>query len=230
MAGVYLLGILIFIVSMLVSSRLKSKFKKYSQIPLRSGFSGAEIAKKMLNDHGIYDVQVISVDGQLTDHYNPLTKTVNLSQGVYAERNAAAAAIAAHECGHAVQHADAYVWLNLRSKLVPVVNVASNFMQWILIIGIIVLGSTENPTLLIIGVTLFAITTLFSFITLPVEFDASRRALAWIEQKNIVTPDEYEMSKDALKWAALTYVVAAIGSLATLLYYISLLMGSRSDR
>ena len=129
-----------------------------------------------------------------------------------------------------MQHADAYVWLNLRSKLVPVVNVASNFMQWILIIGIIVLGSTENPTLLIIGVTLFAITTLFSFITLPVEFDASRRALAWIEQKNIVTPDEYEMSKDALKWAALTYVVAAIGSLATLLYYISLLMGSRSDR
>ncbi len=230
MAGVYIIGILIFIVSMLVSSRLKSKFKKYSKTSLHSGFSGAEIAKKMLNDHGIYDVQVICVDGQLTDHYNPINKTVNLSKDVYSERNAASAAIAAHECGHAVQHAEFYVWLNLRSRLVPVVNVASNFMQWILIAGIVMLGATRNPTLLIVGVTLFAITTLFSFITLPVEFDASRRALEWIKGKNIVTPDEYDMSADALKWAALTYVVAAIGSLASLLYYISVLMGSRSER
>ena len=230
MFGVYALGILFFIISLAVSSRLKSKFKKYSQTPLHSGLSGAEIAKKMLKDSGIFDVQVVSVEGQLTDHYNPLTKTVNLSRDVFDGRNAAAAAVASHECGHAVQHADAYVWLNLRSRLVPVVNVASNFMQWIILIGIMVRGSTQNPTMLIVGIVLFSVTTVFSFITLPVEFDASRRALAWIQDKNMVTPDEYEMSKDALKWAALTYVVAALGSLATLLYYISILSGSRSDR
>jgi Zn-dependent membrane protease YugP len=230
MAGVYLIGIVFFVISLLVSSRLKSKFKKYSQTPLLSGLSGAEIAKKMLSDQGIYDVQVVSVEGQLTDHYNPLTKTVNLSREVFNGRNAASAAVAAHECGHAVQHADAYIWLNMRSKLVPIVNVASNFMQWIILIGLMVLGTSRNPTVLIIGITLFAITTLFSFITLPVEFDASRRALAWIKQKNIVSTSEFDMSKDALKWAALTYVVAALGSLASLLYYISLLSGSRSER
>jgi len=230
MIGIYIIGIIIFGVSMFVSSRLKNKFKKYSQIPLQSGYSGEEIANKMLRDNGIYDVKVISVEGQLTDHYNPITKTVNLSRDVFHERNAASAAIAAHECGHAVQHAEAYAWLNLRSRLVPIVNVTSNFMQWILIIGIIILGSSGNPTVLAIGVTLFGLTTLFSFITLPVEFDASKRALAWIQDKKIVYPGEYDMSKDALKWAALTYVVAAIGSLATLLYYISLLSGSRSDR
>lgn len=230
MIGIYFIGIVFFIISMLVSSRLKSKFKKYAAIHLKSGLSGAEVAKKMLNDFGIYDVQVVSVEGQLTDHYNPLTKTVNLSRDVYYERNVSAAAVAAHECGHAVQHANAYTWLNLRSKLVPVVNFASSFMQWIIIIGIMVLSSTSNPQVLIIGIALFGVTTLFSFITLPVEFDASRRALAWISEKNIVTSEEYDMGKDALKWAALTYVVAALGSLATLLYYISLLSGSRSDR
>lgn len=230
MIGIYFLGIVFFLISMYVSYRLKSKFKLYSQTALSSGLSGAEIANKMLRDNGIYDVQVISVEGQLTDHYNPLTKTVNLSHAVYSERNAASAAIAAHECGHAVQHANAYAWLNLRSKLVPLVNVSSNFMQWIILIGIMVLYASNNPTVLIVGIVLFGITTLFSFITLPVEFDASSRALAWLTEKNVVTNSEYEMSKDALKWAALTYVVAALGSLATLLYYISMLSGSRDDR
>jgi len=230
MIGIYFLGIVFFLISMYVSYRLKSKFKLYSQTPLSSGLSGAEIANKMLRDNGIYDVQVISVEGQLTDHYNPLNKTVNLSQAVYHERNAAAAAIASHECGHAVQHANSYTWLNLRSKLVPLVNVSSNFMQWIILIGIMVLYASQNPTVLIVGIVLFGITTLFSFITLPVEFDASRRALAWLTEKNMVNSSEYEMSKDALKWAALTYVVAALGSLATLLYYISMLSGSRNDR
>ncbi|MCC6720982.1 MAG: zinc metallopeptidase [Bacteroidia bacterium] len=227
MFGVYAIGILFFIISLIVSTRLKNKFKKYSQIHLQSGMSGAEIATKMLKDNGIYDVKVISVEGQLTDHYNPINKTVNLSSGVYNERNAAAAAIAAHECGHAIQHQQMYTWLTLRSKLVPVVNATSNVMQWIILIGIMILGSTQNSTVLIIGIALFALTTLFSFITLPVEFDASKRALAWISEKNIVNQSEYEMSKDALKWAALTYVVAALGSLATLLYYISMLSGSR---
>ncbi|NUM32518.1 MAG: zinc metallopeptidase [Bacteroidetes bacterium] len=227
MFGIYAIGILFFIISLVVSTRLKNKFKKYSQIQLVSGLSGAEIANKMLKDNGIYDVKVVSVEGQLTDHYNPLTKTVNLSQNVYYERNAAAAAVAAHECGHAVQHRDMYVWLNLRSRLVPVVNATSNVMQWIILAGIMVLGATKNPTVLVIGIALFALTTLFSFITLPVEFDASKRALAWIKEKNIVSSSEYEMSKDSLKWAALTYVVAAIGSLATLLYYISFLKGDR---
>jgi len=230
MIGIYFLGIVFFLISMYVSYRLKSKFKLYSQTPLSSGLSGAEIANKMLRDNGIYDVQVISVEGQLTDHYNPLNKTVNLSQAVYHERNAAAAAIASHECGHAVQHANSYTWLNLRSKLVPLVNVSSNFMQWIILIGIMVLYASQNPTVLIVGIVLFGITTLFSFITLPVEFDASRRALAWLTEKNMVNSSEYEMSKDALKWAALTYIVAALGSLATLLYYISMLSGSRNDR
>lgn len=227
MMGAYLIGIIFMLISLAVSARLKSKFAKYSQTPIRSNLSGSEIAEKMLRDNGIYDVQIMSVDGQLTDHYNPMNKTVNLSREVYYGRNAAAAAVAAHECGHAVQHADAYTWLKMRSALVPIVNVASSFMQWIILIGVLVMANTSNPTVLAIGVGLFAMTTLFAFITLPVEFDASNRALRWIQDKNIAAPEEYAHSKDALKWAAMTYVVAALGSLATLLYYVSLLMGRR---
>lgn len=219
--------IVIFGASMFVSNRLKSKFKKYSETPISSNLSGKEIAEKMLRDHGIHDVQVISVAGQLTDHYNPVNKTVNLSEAVYQQRNAAAAAVAAHEVGHAVQHARAYSWLTLRSKLVPVVSVSSRYMQWVLIGGIFILASTNNPTVLAIGIGLFALTTLFSFVTLPVEFDASKRALQWMKDYNVGTSQELVGSKDALKWAAMTYVVAALGSLATLLYYISIFLNRR---
>ncbi|MBC5774514.1 zinc metallopeptidase [Pontibacter sp. KCTC 32443] len=215
----------IMLASWLVSWRLKSKFKQYSQTPLSSGMSGREVAEQMLADNGITDVRVISVAGRLTDHYNPTDKTVNLSEYVYDARSAAAAAVAAHECGHAVQHAKAYSFLKFRSAMVPALSIASRYMQWILLIGILMLQSTPIP--LAIGVALFGLTTLFSFITLPVEFDASKRALAWISTNNIVTKQEYGMAKDALKWAALTYVVAALGSLATLLYYASLLAGRR---
>lgn len=225
MGGIYLIGFLILIVSLVVSGRLKSKFKKYSETPLSSNMSGKEIAEKMLRDHGIYDVQVISVQGKLTDHYNPVEKTVNLSESVYYERNAAAAAVAAHECGHAVQHAKAYSWLTMRSKLVPFVTFASQWMQWILLIGIFTVQTF--PQLLLLGIVLFASTTVFSFITLPVEFDASRRALVWIRENRVVNDSEYDMSKDALKWAALTYVVAAIGSLASLLYYVTVFINRR---
>lgn len=225
MLGIYIIFGVVMLVSMLVSNRLKSKFKKYSQIPLRSNLSGKEIAERMLADHGITDVKVISVAGQLTDHYNPVNKTVNLSEGVYAPRNAAAAAVAAHECGHAVQHATAYSWLTMRSKLVPVVSVASQWMQWILLGGIILVNTF--PQLLLAGILMFAATTIFSFITLPVEYDASKRALAWIDQHGIVTSQEHAAAEDALKWAARTYVVAAIGSLATLLYYISIFLSRR---
>jgi hypothetical protein len=225
MAGAYLIGILFMLISLAVSWRLKSKFKEYSQIGLASNLSGREIAEKMLQDNGIYDVRVLSVEGQLTDHYNPANKTVNLSPEVYHGRSAAAAAVAAHECGHAVQHATAYGFLTFRSTMVPVLSVASSYMQWIILIGILMINTTVIP--LTIGVALFALTTLFSFVTLPVEFDASRRALAWIDRRGIVTSREHEMAKDALWWAAMTYVVAAIGSLATLLYYVSLLMGRR---
>lgn len=213
------------IVSLLVSNRLKSKFKKYSETQLSSNLSGKEIAEKMLRDNGIFDVQVLSVQGKLTDHYNPSDKTVNLSEAVYYERNAAAAAVAAHECGHAVQHARAYSWLTMRSKLVPFVSFASQWMQWILLAGIFTVEAF--PQLLLFGIVLFASTTIFSFITLPVEFDASRRALVWIKENRVVNESEFAMSKDALKWAALTYVVAAIGSLATLLYYVSIYMNRR---
>tara|TARA_B110000967_G_scaffold53166_1_gene54478 strand:+ start:995 stop:1654 length:660 start_codon:yes stop_codon:yes gene_type:complete len=212
--------------SWLVQNRLKSKFKKYSNTPIRSNLSGKEIAEKMLADNGIYDVKVLSVAGQLTDHYHPVHKTVNLSESVYNQRNAAAAAVAAHECGHAVQHARAYPWLTMRSKLVPIVSVSSKYMQWVLIGGILLIG--QFPQLLMVGIVLFALTTLFSFVTLPVEFDASRRALAWMTESKVVAPEEHKDSKDALKWAAMTYVVAAISSLATLLYYVSILMGRRS--
>ena len=216
---------LIMLFSWLVSRQLKNKFEKYSKLQLNNGMSGDEIVEKMLADHGITDVTVISTPGRLTDHYNPADKTVNLSEAVYNQRNAAAAAVAAHECGHAVQHATAYSWLELRSQLVPVVNIASNYVQWILIGGIFMMRSF--PNLLLIGIVLFAATTLFSIITLPVEYDASNRALAWLENKNMLTRDEQAGAKDALKWAARTYVVAAIGSIATLLYYIMIYMNRR---
>lgn len=220
MGTYWILIIGIMLASWLVSWRLKSKFEHYSEMHLANGMSGAEIAEKMLSDHGIRNVRVISTPGRLTDHYNPSDKTVNLSEAVYNQRNAAAAAVAAHEVGHAVQHAQAYSWLEMRSKLVPVVSVASNLVQWILIAGILMIKTF--PQLLLIGIVIFALTTLFSFITLPVEYDASNRALAWLENKHMVTPKEHDAAKDALKWAARTYVVAAIGSLATLLYYISI--------
>lgn len=214
---------------MLISWRLKSKFKTYSQTSLQSNLSGQEIAEQMLADHGISDVRVISVAGQLTDHYNPADKTVNLSEDVYHGRNAAAAAVSAHECGHAVQHARAYSFLQLRSALVPMLSISNGFMPILLMIGMFTLYSTGNSTLLAIGVALFAMATLFSFVTLPVEFDASNRALNWIKEKGIVTPEEYVMSKDALWWAAMTYVVAALGMLAQLLYYLTLLNGRSRD-
>ena len=220
-----LLAGLIMLFSWLVSRQLKNKFEKYSKLQLNNGMSGAEIAEKMLADHGITDVTVISTPGRLTDHYNPADKTVNLSEAVYNQRNAAAAAVAAHECGHAVQHATAYSWLEFRSQLVPVVNIASNYVQWILIGGIFMMRTF--PSLLLIGIVLFAATTLFSIITLPVEYDASNRALAWLENKNMLTSEEQAGAKDALKWAARTYVVAAIGSIATLLYYIMIYMNRR---
>ena len=215
----------IMLVSWLVGNRLKSKFEKYSKIQLQNGMSGAEIAEKMLADNGIRDVKVISTPGQLTDHYNPLDKTVNLSEAVYNQRNAAAAAVAAHECGHAVQHSVGYQWLTMRSKLVPVVNIASSYMQWILLAGILMIRSF--PQLLLVGIVIFAATTLFSLITLPVEYDASNRALAWLENKRMLTHEEQAGAKDALKWAARTYVVAALGSIATLLYYVSIYMNRR---
>lgn len=225
MAIIWIIFGAITLVSMLVRNRLQSKFKKYSQTPLRANLTGKEIAERMLADNGIHDVKVISVRGQLTDHYNPMNKTVNLSEVVYSTRNAAAAAVAAHECGHAIQHATAYGWLTMRSRLVPVVSIASRWMQWILLAGIIFVQSF--PQLLLFGIALFACTTLFSFITLPVEYDASRRALAWIDQNGIVTSQEHAAAKDALKWAARTYVVAALGSLATLLYYVSIFLSRR---
>ncbi|AKK73165.1 membrane protein [Chryseobacterium sp. P1-3] len=224
------------LVSWWVSSRLKSKFEYYSNVHLRNGLSGKEVAEKMLRDNGINDVQVISVPGQLTDHYNPADKTVNLSEGVYMQRNAAAAAVAAHECGHAVQHAVGYSMLNLRSKLVPIVNISSNLMQFVLIAGIAIMAasrSIENPngntTVLAIGVAMFAVTTLFAFVTLPVEYDASNRAMKWLKDTGTVTQEEFVGVQDSLKWAARTYVVAALGSLAQLLYWGSLLLGGRRD-
>lgn len=208
------------LLSMLVSNRLKSKFKKYSKVQLRNGLSGAEIAEKMLADHGIRDVKVISTPGMLTDHYNPANKTVNLSEGVYAQRNASAAAVAAHEVGHAVQHATAYEWLGMRSKLVPVLNVTSKFSMWVIFGGLALMQTTAiGGTVAWAGVALYGIGTLFSFVTLPVEYDASNRALAWLKNKNMVSQEEYAGAEDALKWAARTYLVAAIGALATLLYF-----------
>ena len=211
--------------SWLVGYRLKSKFEKYSKVQLQNGMSGAEIAQKMLFDHGVRDVRVISTPGRLTDHYNPMDKTVNLSEAVYNERNAAAAAVAAHEVGHAVQHAEAYHWLTMRSKLVPIVSFSSNIVTWVLLGGVLMINTF--PQLLLIGIILFAMTTIFSFVTLPVEYDASNRALKWLQAKNIVTQGEYAGAKDSLKWAARTYVVAAISSLGTLLYYVMIYMNRR---
>ena len=217
--------------SWLVSQRLKSKFNHYSKIQLRNGLSGREIAEKMLHDNGIFDVKIISTHGKLTDHYNPINKTVNLSESVYNLRNASAAAVASHEVGHAVQHAQAYKWLQLRSNLVPVVGVTSKFSQW-LVIGGIILGAASGSTgigflIAIIGLAMMAIATLFSFITLPVEYDASNRALGWLKSNNMLTNNEQDGAKDALKWAARTYLVAALGSLAMLLYWGFRILGSR---
>jgi uncharacterized protein len=217
--------------SWLVSSRLKSKFAQYSKINLRNGMSGAEIAEKMLADHGIRDVQVISTPGMLTDHYNPANKTVNLSEGVYNQRNAAAAAVAAHECGHAVQHAQAYSWLTMRSKMVPIVNISSSMSQWLimggLMLGIASQGTSIGLYVAVAGLILMAIATAFSFVTLPVEYDASNRALAWLKNKNMLGQEEYAGAEDALKWAARTYVVAALGALASLLYWAFQILGRR---
>lgn len=213
------------LVSWLVSWNLKSKFKKYSQIPLSNGMTGRDVAVKMLHDNGIYDVQVISTQGSLTDHYNPTNKTVNLSEPVYASNSVAAAAVAAHECGHAVQHAKAYAPLTMRSKLVPVVSFASQWMTWVLLAGIILVNSF--PQLLLAGIILFAMTTLFSFITLPVEIDASKRALAWLSSSGITNSYNHDKAEGALRSAAYTYVVAALSSLATLIYYIMVFLGRR---
>ncbi|HPW99057.1 MAG TPA: zinc metallopeptidase [Flavobacterium sp.] len=230
MIGYYILLGLIALVSWAISSKLKSKFEEYSKVHLRNGMSGAEIAEKMLADNGIYDVRVISTPGRLTDHYNPADKTVNLSEAVYNQRNAAAAAVAAHECGHAVQHATAYAMLTMRSKLVPLVNVSSTLSQW-LIFGGLILGAAAGLGfgfyVAVIGLVLMAVTTAFSFITLPVEYDASNRALAWLKNKNMLSQQEYAGAEDALKWAARTYVVAAIGALASLLYWAFQVFGRR---
>ena len=215
------------ILSFIVQSSLKSKFDKYSKVPLYNGMTGREVAEKMLRDNGIYDVRVISTPGMLTDHFNPTNKTVNLSEGVYSSCSVAAAAVAAHECGHAVQHARAYAPLQMRSALVPVVQFSSSIMSWILLAGILLINSF--PQLLLIGICLFAMTTLFSFITLPVEIDASRRALVWLNNAGITNASNHGMAKDALKSAAYTYVVAALGSLATLVYYIMIYMGRREE-
>ena len=216
----WILFIGIMVLGLIVQGVLQSKFSKYSKIPLRNGMTGADIARKMLNDNGIYDVQVVPAQGMLTDHYNPATKTVALSEGVFSSCSVAAAAVAAHECGHAVQHARGYAPLKMRSALVPVVSFASNIVQWILLIGIIVFSSF--PQLLWIGIGLFALTTLFSFVTLPVEINASQRAIAWLDNTGITDYETRPMAVDALRWAAYTYVVAALGSLATLLYYIGI--------
>lgn len=226
----WFLMIVVALVSFIVQWRFKSKFKQYAEEALLSGMSGQEVAERMLRDNGIYDVQVMSVEGQLTDHYNPENKTVNLSPDVYYSRSVAAAAVAAHECGHAVQHAKAYAWLSLRTSLVPAINVASTLTQWTLFIGVMLLFFTHNPFVLAIGVAALALVTLFSFITLPVEFDASQRALAWLNNNYSVmqTSQEHAEAKDALWWAAMTYVVAALSSLATLVYYASFLFNRRS--
>ena len=218
----YIIFGLIALAGWMVQSTLKKKFKKYSKLTLQNGLSGREIAEKMLNDNGIYDVKVISTSGRLTDHYNPKDKTVNLSEAVYNERNTAAATVAAHEVGHAVQHATAYAWLQFRSSLVPMVGISSKLSIWIIMAGIFF---QSFPILLPIGIILFAATVLFSFVTLPVEYDASNRALAWLENENMLTPQEQADAKDALNWAARTYVVAALGALATLLYYLTIYMG-----
>ncbi len=223
--SIWIIFIAFMILSWIVSMTLKSKFKKYSKIPLDNGMSGREVAERMLHDFGIYDVTVESVTGSLTDHYNPDKKTINLSQEVYNGKSISSAAVAAHECGHAVQHAKAYAWLGFRSKMVPAVSFSSKWVQWILLGGILLVNSF--PALLLFGIVLFALTTLFSFVTLPVEINASQRALAWLSNAGITSYQNHDKAQDALKWAAYTYVVAALGSLATLLYYIMIYLGAR---
>ena len=223
--NIWIIFIGFMILSWIVSMVLKSKFTKYSKIPLDNGMSGRDVAERMLRDFGISNVRVQSVPGQLTDHYNPADRTINLSQDVYNGRSISSAAVAAHECGHAVQHAKAYAWLGFRSKLVPVVSFSSKWVQWILLAGVLLIQTF--PALLLAGIILFAFTTIFSFITLPVEIDASRRALAWLSNAGITSYNNHDKAQDALKWAAYTYVVAALGSLATLLYYIMIFTGSR---
>lgn len=225
-APIMIVSLIFLGISMLVSLALKNKFKKYSTIPLMNGMTGREIAEKMLRENGIYDVKVTSVEGFLSDHYNPANKTVNLSPDVYNGTSVAAAAVAAHECGHAVQHATSYAWLTMRSKLVPAVQLSSSLVNWVLLIGV-VMASSGNTTLLLIGIIIFAVTVLFSLITLPVEFDASKRALAWLNQTNVTNNQEYPKAKDALKWAAMTYVVAALAAVVTLIQYLMLYLGSR---
>lgn len=225
MMMLYLIGIVFAIIGMIVQGRLKSKFEKYSQQTLRSGLSGKEIAEKMLRDHNISDVQVISVQGHLTDHYNPTNKTVNLSEQVYHGRSSAAAAVAAHECGHAVQHATSYAWLQFRSTIVPIANIASSVMPWILMAAIMLLSSF--PQLLLLAIIAQAALTLFVLVTLPVEFDASKRALIWIKEKNVVVEQEYADAKDALKWAGMTYAVSALAAVTQLLFLVMRYMGRR---
>jgi Zn-dependent membrane protease YugP len=228
--GIIFISLLFMVLGMIVQYRLKSKFSTYSKIPTGSGLSGKEIAEKMLHDNGIFDVTVTSVPGFLSDHYDPAKKTVNLSPDVYEGRNISAAAVAAHECGHAVQHATAYSMLTLRSALVPVVQISSNLAQWIILIGLGLFSfGGGNPAILLIGIILFAASTLFSVITLPVEFDASTRALKWLGSSHLTSPGEYDKAKDALKWAALTYVVAALASIALLIQYILIYQGRSRD-
>ena len=224
---IFIVSLLFLGISFIVSAILKSKFTKYSKISLSNGMTGQEIAEKMLRENGIYDVRVTSVDGFLSDHYNPANKTVNLSPEVYSGRSISAAAVAAHECGHAVQHATAYGPLVMRSKLVPAVQATSMLVNWILVAGTIVLFATKNPTVLLIGIVIMSITVLFTLVTLPVEFDASKRALAWLNQTNVTNAQEYPKAKDALKWAATTYVVAALAAVVTLIQYIMIYLGSR---
>lgn len=226
-SSVFLVSLIFVAISMIVSAILKSRFAAFSKIPLASHLSGKEVAEKMLRENGIYDVQVISVDGFLSDHYNPANKTINLSPDVYNGYSVASAAVAAHETGHAVQHASAYAWLNLRSKLVPAVQFSSTIVNWVLLIGIF-MAASGNSTLLLAGIGLFALTVLFSLVTLPVEFDASRRALAWLQHTNVTNNQEYPKAKNALTWAAMTYVVAALAAVVTLVQYIMIYMGSRN--
>jgi Zn-dependent membrane protease YugP len=226
--GYYLIAGIMFLVGMIVSGRLKAKFQEYGEIPMSNGMSGKEVAERMLHDNGIHDVRVQSVGGYLSDHYNPADKTVNLSPEVYAGRSISAAAVAAHECGHAVQHAAAYAPLKMRSALVPIVQISTTLSQWVILAGLGFMFGRSNPIILLIGIALFAMSTIFSIITLPVEYDASHRALRWMESRGITNRVEHDKAADALKWAARTYVVAAIASIATLLYYILLFANGRS--
>ncbi len=230
--GYFIIFVVLMVASFIIQKTLTSRIEKYSKVQLSSGLSGKQVAEKMLRDNGIYDVQVTCTGGFLTDHYDPTKKTVNLSQGVYEGRNIASAAVAAHECGHAVQHATAYRWLTMRSKLVPATQIGSQLSQWVLLAGILLMSFNMMGVgrwVLLLGIAFFAITTLFSIITLPVEYNASERAVEWLESNAITTGDETVMAKDALKWAARTYLIAAVSSLATLLYYVMIFLGGRRD-